>query len=200
MRVEDYGGDTDYIKTRLGGTVVLYNNLPHFVDKIASTKTAFITRLGHSNYFEVLIKDLDINPFPLGLVNVKKRVTLLTRTPSRQYKQGLWDQNFKYSHLSIPYTSKQIEDLVSNKYPRIQECAEMLSCQESDERAFSREFFMGAELEEGEDLISKKNYPLNYRFKPVGLVGINPKEGSVSYSLKSKYKFLEEMLMENWNV
>lgn len=176
--------DVEYASSRLSGTIVrLKDGTPIKIIEVDGSLMVTYVRLSDNNTSHFCdMRDLDIEPVPLGYINYSGHALYLTRQPKRNdWKQGLRRSNFVYTTESggqsrfdsIPF--KSLADCIVNNYPTITEAIRLLN--ERNTVAISREFA----LKSGGDVLYKNVY----------------KVGSVSggeLRIDERYEWLEEEL------
>lgn len=153
----------DEISFRLNNTVVLYENKPVYITKIAGPAETEdeIARV----YFHELplggavkretrkflsSRKFDLRPFRMGYMNFKSEAVFLSRTPIRQNRQGLGADNvllydFKgelknnLSFRDVLY-SKGFVDMVKNLYPDFPKARDLLKNNDATSVAVNRAF------------------------------------------------------------
>jgi hypothetical protein len=148
------GYDTaEYASTRLADTVVRLGNVPVLVSVCEDTINGI--RVYYRHIMENLpsdfcnISDLNLDPVPLGYVNLSPGVVYLTRMPMRNdWKQGLRDRNVVDTNgfnQGLPY--KAIGRTIMGDFPKFSNCLSRLSDNDigRNSLAFDREFSIDRE-------------------------------------------------------
>lgn len=204
-----YADDVEYARSRLVETIVRVGGVPVLVNVIEGKNAVHCTDLTTGNLITVKLKDLDINPVPLGYANVHNVALYVVRTPKRQdWRQGLRQNTIRVTSLkqnvappipalddapiARPRAAPRLErafainytDLVPTimgTYPKVDEVFDKFKAKKNmSSHAFSRNFA----ITRLGDLI----------FKGVFSVGkISPKK---DYELERKYDFVRELLEE----
>jgi hypothetical protein len=153
------------IKSRLEGTVVLYENEPVFINRVAvpggkEDKDEIARVFFHKLPFTLnnrppefrrylSSKKFDLTPFRMGYANLEKRTVFVSRSPVRQYKQGLTGDVTKLSEVSGERSElgfntlvqdKGFVDMVQGVYPDFKTAGQVLEAGEKRSLAISRSF------------------------------------------------------------
>lgn len=119
------GYDTaDYAGTRLIETIILYNSRPVKVGLCTQKGKDIAIQAVDMESGELVIDTLDkfdLNPPPLGYVNLEKTCMYMTRMPMRKdWKQGLRKNNMTSSTGQMPDISmKAVSLTIMGKFPSI---------------------------------------------------------------------------------
>lgn len=185
-----YGMDWDYARSRLKGSVIKYLGKPVFVDAYYDNHVVNMCYLGDDFWFveKFSPETFDLSPVKLGYSNIMLGITYLARIPARYWKQGLTQETLFSSTQPVSITSREVRDTILGVYPKISACCESILCEESNARAFSRNFALGREKD--------STFKLLFREKPVGFMTWNYKAENVNIELKEDYQFLAEMLQD----
>ncbi len=178
-----YADDIDYAAKRLNGTVVRkLDGSPLYIGRTAPggnsllhTSTNFVT--GEDEV--VAHEDLDLEPIPLGYINLGKDMTFVMRKPMRRdYHQGFCHNNIatcgRISPLSVEL--RTLVQPVLKRYPTFSQCLAAISSKSAI--AFSRDFGF------------TRHNVLHFRGHPVGKV-----EAGVAVLNNDKF-FLQQHLDE----
>lgn len=192
--------DNMYANDRLTGTIVRHNNTPIYIDRVSGDGWAYGHSLGGGvpKVIQVQQEELDLTPVPLGNVNELDSVLFVQRMPKRRdWRQGLRRSNMHVSTVvglprDVNLTGQGIVKTIMGVYPNVEECLEMVLCEEVLGRAFSRYFSVGSRL-------AKKRATLHFRDKGIGTVGYNV-AGELSFEITQDYRFLNEFLQEELKI
>lgn len=135
--------EAEYAQAKLGGTIVRYGNIPVTVLSVSQDGTVIYSVLGSEEHGQCKLKQLDINPVPLGYANLNKSVLYICRRPMRQdWRQGLRKQNMTCpENISINVQPGTLHNVIKGIYPSYDECVEKLGHYTSVQGiAFNREF------------------------------------------------------------
>lgn len=139
--------DLEYAYNRLLRTVILVKGEPAYI--FAEGKRLFSTNLLTRITEPFFLKETphDIRPVPLGFVNLKQEEACLyvSRSPSRQWKQGLSTESIRSSsNLVISkrdlLVSSDLGECIAGVYPSLKEAA--ILAKNGRPVAFSRNFFI----------------------------------------------------------
>jgi len=142
--------NAEYAANRLAGTIVRRiignQHIPIAIANIANSKVAYTTLA--DNIPDVCdLKELDLDPVPLGYINNQKIATYWARKPMRQdWRQGLRAANVVC--LSHPHAEwggnnlKQIAACIDGVYPTFKQCLGKVkrNPEAKGSIAFSRDF------------------------------------------------------------
>lgn len=146
--------DNMYANDRLTGTIVRHNNIPVYIDRVSGDGWAYGHSLGGGvpKVIQVQQEELDLTPVPLGNVNELDSVLFVQRMPKRRdWRQGLRRSNMNVTTVvglprDVNLTGRGIVKTIMGIYPHVEECLEMVLCEEVLGRAFSRYFSVGSRL------------------------------------------------------
>lgn len=186
-----YGNDYEYANDRLRGTVITYKGHPIHVERIrgGGLVEGFFLATNRFNGERIHLNDCDLSPIRLGYINLKRDAVYITRMPQRQYRQGLNQRQIVLSKKkrNMPprlIFSKPLTDMLSDRYPDIDTCLDLLQNDEKTSVAFSKKFSLTKD--------NRKSIGLEYRGKIVGRV--NNSDNDIV--LEKKFLFLKELLEE----
>lgn len=181
----NYNGDYSYAQEKLLGSTVSWGNKLVTVLKINPEGLCHLQDLFYGEYFDVPLKELNLEPFPLGYVNEGNICLYLSRLPVRYYKQGLKNNTLGCScsvkrnvHFNI---NKSLLAPFRDLYPPLEKCIEFVFNLEKISCAFSKTFGV---------VSHKDNIKLEYKSKMVGNVNCKTDE----ITLDNKFLFLEDSL------
>lgn len=182
----DYGYDYQYADSRLRGTTVrTKDGRPFYVKFVNEDGNVIGLDLLSGEDINIKLDKLDVSPPPLGFVNYVKHSSFIMRMPKRYYKQGVCNNNI-FSKNKIHGVDQAFSKMIAGIYPSIVSCAEDIFNEEAVSRAFFRNFaFLDGDLD---------HMRLKFRNKVVGKCFVNTDNGSLSYKLNDKYKYIQEML------
>ncbi len=167
---------SEEVKTRLESSVVLYDNRPVYISRVANVDglegdNKEIARVyffelpykGRAKEGEVRkylsSKKFDLTPFKMGYVNIGGEATYVSRHPHRQYKQGLSQATTVCTDIKghrsedvgfqTLVSSQGFVDMFDNKYPSFKEAGELIGAKENSSVAVSKSFafFIDHDLE-----------------------------------------------------
>lgn len=184
MRVYD---EVEYAKTRLLNTIVRYKDKPISVADISANGLVSFYYIDTEKVGNCQLKDLNLDPVPLGYVNTDKNSYYAVRMPMRNdWKQGLRDTNIRswdgtkiLSYVNWFHISKTIQ----GEFTPYKGCLKMTTEGKSKSQAFGRNFA----LVRNEEKIDTPQLFFKGKFN-VGVVsGKKP-------ILEDKFGWLSEML------
>lgn len=153
------------VRFRLEDTVVLYDNRPVYITRVAGGEDNVVE--GKKEIARVFIRKLpieakdketrkflssrkfDLTPFKMGYMNYKKSAVFVSRRPIRQNRQGLSSGNVSYTlwdgnRAEIDFIdligSEDFVKMIDGVYPDFNEAREMLESGEFNSVAVSRSF------------------------------------------------------------
>ena len=152
---KNFAETQDDLTARLRGGLILYKKLPYYVVSCPSaTKVNIIpceyvladaiTQGNHSLVVKLDDDDLDINPFKLGYVSYDTDAFFLVRVPARSRRHSLGDNNITWLGVvdrgfgSRAFFSESFKDMVTNKYPTLEQAIELVRDGRWRSHAFSR--------------------------------------------------------------
>ena len=127
-----YGDDFGYADTRLRDTIVRHRNTPVWVRGVGPGMMTVIEYLLTGRRTEVPLDTLDLEPVPLGYVQVGDRYVYLTRVPKRDdWRQGLRHNTMRLVDQG-PMSVKQLPNdsmarCIRNDYPNFEEAKQELN-------------------------------------------------------------------------
>lgn len=195
MTVPNYKNDYDYARSRLEGSVVMLEGVPIYITEIwIDCGSVRGTNCLTGDMVSCHVKDLNLEPVPLGYVNNNDYAIYTCRTPARKYKQGLSRYNFyTFSpHLGagVKFNSSYVARTIVNQFPKILDCAESVFCQEKVSAAFSRDFSI---------IRKNKKLSLLFRDKLVGSLTWSPDKSYLNPHLNKDRLYLGELLEGSLN-
>lgn len=145
---------------RLANTVVLYDGMPHYVNRVEEVGGDDIFRVhctplplkpeAKSIRKFISSKKFDMAPFPLGFVNLPTGCVYVSRQPRRQQQQGLSSRNADLFTLgsfdpvgrdfNTMLRGQPFFDMTQGKYPSFREAVRKLANKETQACAFDRNF------------------------------------------------------------
>ncbi len=140
-----YADDIDYAAKRLNNSVVRkLDGTPFYVGRTTLGGASLLhvgTNLVLNDEEVVAHEDLDLEPIPLGYVNIGKDMTYVMRKPMRRdYRQG-FSHNSMATCGRIPPTSVELRKIVQpvlRQYPTFSQCIAAVASKVAI--AFSRDF------------------------------------------------------------
>lgn len=161
-------GDTyeeiDEVKTRVEGSIVLYDGRPVYITKVGYPEAGDDKEIARV-YFRQLpyvggrdggetrkylsSKKFDLAPFKMGYINYGRDAYFLARTPVRQYKQGLSGATLTSTDVmgkKVPLSfadliqKQAFVDMFDGKYPSFRDAGELLGEEKNNSVAISRTF------------------------------------------------------------
>jgi hypothetical protein len=189
-----YGDDYEYANAKLSDSIVSFNGHPVYVERVDEEGDVRYTPLGSNDRpLTARLKDFDLTPLPLGNINLNRgMVSYAARYPVRGWKQGLRMGSIYFLTNSTegrrinPHDTGFVNCLTGN-YPTMKSCIESLVCEEAQQIAFSREFFLHPFDKTGMSLLGYKNII-------VGVGRLTEAKDNLLFTLNEKYKFLQETL------
>lgn len=191
----DYQSEFHYAGTRIRGTIVRDSEgYPVYVDSVNDENGVVYIKYpkGHGSWGkgkEVHLSSLNLEPMPLGYVNLSRGTVWASRVPARHYKQGLNSTNFtSFGRNSMDVFSGRIIQAVLNKYPSLLDCLDTLMNDAGvKSKAFSRDFALSRPNPES------KTVKLIYRGQ-VDVGRAKMSDSQVTVHLNEKYHYLNEVL------
>lgn len=179
-----YEDSPEYAKGRLEGTIVRVGEEPVTVKGVGVVGKRLVARVVYLKDDEekvVDIKNLNLEPVPLGFINTNADSFYMVRKPMRRdWKQGLRQGNFTFigaeGFYEIP--GPNLRDTVLNIYPKPEEAINLVKNKRVKKVAFSRDF-----------AVAQGGYLL---YKGKRQVGTFDK----IFTLNPKYNYLNEYLQE----
>ena len=191
--------DGDYAADRLVGTMVAHKTKSglYYVSDVDGGRVA-INEVGKSigTMEWVELCELDLTPPKIGYMNHSSgHPYWITRTPARQWKQGLRlrNTNISLDGISLKLECKQVVDAYNNKYPTIDECMDSIENCEVFGMAFAKDFSAGAKRKKNDYFNLEAPFSeihLSYKGRVVG--GFHQDKPFLS----NKHLFLSEALEE----
>jgi hypothetical protein len=171
--------DLDFIRRRLNGTIISYNDTPIYVVEVNRRgKGIFLqaSNISTDEDLEVDIDDVDFTPVRLGYVNRTRRsATWLSRIPIRAWEQGLCSNHISSTegHFDPVEERKNLYKTIKGDYPTIEKASKLM-----DKTAFARDFaILGSDI----------------YYKDLDIVGSYQNQNIV---LKDRYMYLREYIQE----
>lgn len=90
------------------------------------------------------VKKLNIEPVPLGYVNLKTRAEFISRIPRRRWKQGLSREAVSAPVSDIFLKSRALGNCILNRYPAIEVSILLVKTHQVVSSAFNREWAIGS--------------------------------------------------------
>lgn len=185
-----YEDDFEYAKHKIVGSVVRLGEKLVRVDKVDTlTGEVYCRVFPEHNLISCELKELNLEPFPLGYFNYEGDALYSRRLPSRQWKQGVRKENCQItSHVNlgkfIPNSAfeQALLQLYTNHYQNKQVCLEKIANGEATSLAFHRNFS-----------VATPKFTLRYRGNVIG--GLNPDNGEAI--VQPKFNFLQKVLEES---
>lgn len=190
-----YNSDPHYASQKLSGSIVRLDGRPIYIESVYEDGiVSFSTFTGQNRQCQ--LNELNLEPVPLGYINLRQNTVYGQRVPARYYIQGLRQNNFLTrgrSRLGSPiHRSLALYNTICGIYPSLADCFESLVEREGcQSKAFSRKFALKRNGNRVRDL------DLMYRDKKVGVVS-QGSEG-INYRLDSNKGYLQECLEEAIN-
>jgi hypothetical protein len=144
-----YEDNLDYARQRLLKTLVRVGKDPFFVETISARGVVqgILISEDEDTIAEVKMKDLNLEPVPLGFVNINKDVVFAVRKPMRRdWRQGLRLGNMAFLTRQgfdrFPF--RQLRNTILNNYPSLHDIKHihLKTCKRV---AFSRNFALDRE-------------------------------------------------------
>ena len=145
--------EPDYAKSRLRDTIVRFGNTPIIISSIGAREVQYMDMLTDAMGI-CKLKDLDINPVPLGYLNSNANGAIyMTRTPMREdWRQGLRATSMRSLPERYDPSFRELGKLIVGQYPSLKEA---LFDTHPKGTAFSRSF---AVFKGGEQLFYKGKF------------------------------------------
>ena len=84
------------------------------------------------------VKDINIQPVPLGYVNFSRSAEYITRRPTRRWKQGLTTDSLNRGVRRSVMKSKALANCILGRYPKLEDALGMLEKETHISVAFDR--------------------------------------------------------------
>ena len=135
-----YGEDFDYANTRLAGTIVRLNGKAVEVGNVNDGDgLAHYLCLSDDSEGSVDYRKLDLEPVPLGFINLGGRALYLTRVAKRNdWRQGVRGRTI--SGLREGYSKEALSRTIEGMYPTFREAKGSIEKSEVDSVAWCREW------------------------------------------------------------
>lgn len=135
--------EPDYADSRLRETIVRHNGTPVYLFYVTNDMIAHVkSDLNSDETTPVHLDELELSAPRLGLVNLRGRVSYLSRKPLRNdYRQGVRPNQIVCLHNRCERTVKRIMECIKGEYPTLQKALEM-TIDGWSEVAISRELFI----------------------------------------------------------
>lgn len=183
--------DTTYddLITILKHTVVMYDGVPVYISEVTPDGKLYVRNMvsKENHLYEINDELFSFEPVKLGYINIKGHAAYLSRTPSRQYKQGLSVNTLKIQCTDAEYSGQiqemirkftfEMSNTIRNIFPSIDEATKLLAQDERKSVACSRVFKINADGN------------LFYKEQNVGLLDFNTKVPIFS----RKYSYLKQL-------
>lgn len=171
--------DIDFIRKRLEGTIIMYDDEPVYVnviERMAGDVALIVTRISDDIVEKASLDKFDFRPVSLGYINrARSGASWLARAPIRAWQQGLSQANVTSTNggVDIWDNRKYLRDTILGNYPTLQEASKS-----KVKKAFSKDFAI-----EGNDI----------HYKDRDVIGVYEKDKIV---LKDRYIYLSEYIQE----
>ena len=111
----EYTQDAEYAGQKLSGSIVRLNGRPIYIERVYSDGSVYATNfMGHE--VNCQLNELDLEPVPLGYINLKRDAIYGQRMPSRYYIQGLRNNNFTSLGGAYGYAPSSFSSSVFHDY------------------------------------------------------------------------------------
>ena len=184
----DYSSDPLYANERLNDTVVMKDNKPVYIYRVNPNGEVLYNPIHRMDQPErsCQLKDLNLLPVKLGYCNLPRNCTYTYRTPSRRYRQGL--RNIQFKRLAgvrdnLRVISNEMINTYMGIYPTVENCLELIECNEVKSQAFSRHFALKEKQLNG--------FSLTYKDKLIGHIKY---DRGIDINLFDDYSYLNELL------
>lgn len=187
--------NTDYAASRLDQTVITKGDRAVFVERVKADNTIDFRFLGEDLLFNKPLtyeEGFSYSDFNIGYMNRDRGTMFYQRPPLRRWKQGLDARSLGFNMRKELLTSKDMENMLCNKYPSISKAVEAVrEGLVANSRAFHRDFAAVESRYEG--LVD-----IEYR-RQKRIATIHPDTLEIKKFPNSKYlrPYLEEVLNEN---
>lgn len=178
--------------TLFKNSVIRYKKEPVYVKDVPDRGTLIVHPLdggkGKASYVDISDLELDFEPVPLGFVNHNKIAFFMSRTPSRQWCQGLSPKNVVTEAISkrrdavvgdaralSQLTTKSLVSCIKGEYPKLDRALELLE-EKHESVAISRYFAID------------QDFSIFHRTQEVGLL-----DKGANVVFKRAYSYLEEV-------
>ena len=180
-----YGRDWAYAHDRLRGTIVRHDGRPAVIQSVNSRGETAFNYLGYTVVENDHLDNFNLDPVPLGYINMNNTAKYIGRMPARQYRQGVRHNTIIGKDGGrVPYNEPDLFNCIVGSYPGLETCIELVYNGEFNRRAWTKKYAIGRHNR------SKTLLTLLYKDKDVGTIRLK----DLKPTLKKHYIWLKEDL------